>query len=130
MKTVGNVLWFVLAGLWLGLGYILAGVLNCLLIVTIPFGIASFRLAKYAFWPFGREIVNRSRRTGFFVTVGNVIWFLISGIWLAMANILVGALLCVTIVGIPFGIVSFRMATLAVAPLGKEIVPRGCAGDD
>ncbi|MCC7076001.1 MAG: YccF domain-containing protein [Acidimicrobiia bacterium] len=124
MKTIGNVLWFLFAGLWLGIGYMIAGVINCLLVVTIPFGIASFRLARYAFWPFGREVVNRERRIGFWVSAGNVIWFLVSGLWLAIGHVLVGALLCATIVGIPFGIVSFRMATLALAPLGKEVVPK------
>jgi uncharacterized membrane protein YccF (DUF307 family) len=123
MRTLGNILWFLLAGWWLALGYVLAGLVAVVLIVTIPFGIASFRLAGYALWPFGRVVVSKpSAGVGSFV--GNVIWFLLSGLWLAIGQILTGILLCLTIIGIPFGIASFKMAVLAIAPLGKEVVPR------
>jgi uncharacterized membrane protein YccF (DUF307 family) len=123
MRFIGNVLWLILAGFWLAIGYALAGILMFILIITIPFGIASFRLAGYALWPFGRVVVSKpSAGVGSFV--GNVIWFLLSGLWLAIGQILTGILLCVTIIGIPFGIASFKMAVLAIAPLGKEVVPR------
>jgi uncharacterized membrane protein YccF (DUF307 family) len=123
MRFIGNVLWLILAGFWLAIGYALAGILMFILIITIPFGIASFRLAGYALWPFGRVVVSKpSAGVGSFV--GNVIWFLLSGLWLAIGQILTGILLCLTIIGIPFGIASFKMAVLAIAPLGKEVVPR------
>ena len=122
MRTIGNILWLLLAGVWLAIGYVIAGILNCLLIITIPFGIASFRLASYALWPFGRTVVAKPS-AGAISTIGNIIWFVISGIWLAMAHVIAGVLLCLTVIGIPFGIASFKMAGLALFPLGKDIVP-------
>ena len=122
MRTIGNILWLLLAGVWLAIGYVIAGILNCLLIITIPFGIASFRLASYALWPFGRTVVAKPS-AGAISTIGNIIWFVISGVWLAMAHVIAGVLLCITVIGIPFGIASFKMAGLAVFPLGKDIVP-------
>ena len=122
MRTIGNIVWLLLAGVWLAIGYVIAGILNCLLIFTIPFGIASFRLASYALWPFGRTVVAKPS-AGAISTIGNIIWFVISGVWLAMAHVIAGALLCLTVIGIPFGIASFKMAGLALFPLGKDIVP-------
>jgi uncharacterized membrane protein YccF (DUF307 family) len=122
MKTLLNVLWFVLSGLWLALGYLVAGVLLCLLIVTIPFGIACFRLAAFVLWPFGRAVVRRPE-AGAPSTVANVIWFVLAGLWMAVAHVLLGVLLCLTIIGIPLGLGNFKLAAVAIAPLGKEIVP-------
>jgi uncharacterized membrane protein YccF (DUF307 family) len=122
VRFLGNVLWFFIAGLWLAIGYVIAGVINCILIITIPFGIASFRLASYALWPFGRTVVAKPT-AGVASGIGNVIWFVLSGVWLAIGHVIAGLILCVTIIGIPFGIASFKMAGLALFPLGKEIVP-------
>jgi uncharacterized membrane protein YccF (DUF307 family) len=121
MRTVGNLLWFVLAGWWLALAYALAGVLACLLIVTIPFGIASFRLAGYALWPFGRRVVVR-RGAGVASAIGNVLWILLFGWELALLHLVAGLLLMVTIIGIPFGIASIKLAVLALVPLGTQVV--------
>ncbi|MFI0215595.1 YccF domain-containing protein [Streptomyces lydicus] len=122
MKTILNVLWLVLSGFWLALGYILAGIICCVLIITIPFGIASFRIAGYALWPFGRTaVVRHDAGTG--SVVGNVIWFIFAGWWLALGHIVTGLALCVTIIGIPFGIANFKMIPLSLVPLGREIVP-------
>jgi uncharacterized membrane protein YccF (DUF307 family) len=121
MRLLGNLLWLLLAGLWLALGYLVAGVVTCLTIIGIPFGIASFRLGGYALWPFGRTVVARPTAGGL-TFLGNVIWFLLGGLWLALAHVLVGLLLCLTIIGIPFGVASFKMAGLALAPLGKEVI--------
>ena len=121
MRVIGNILWFILAGLWLAIGYLVAGIVMCILIITIPFGVASFRLAGYALWPFGRVVV-RKPTAGAASVIGNIIWFLLAGWWLALAQVAFGLVLCITIIGIPFGIASFKMAGLAVAPLGKEIV--------
>lgn len=128
MRTVGNILWLLLSGLWMAIGYAFAGVVMCLLIVTIPFGIASFRLASYALWPFGRTVVPRAD-TGAASCLGNVIWFLLAGVWLAIAQVVTGVFLCLTVIGIPFGVASFKMAGLALAPLGKDIVPIGSVRD-
>jgi uncharacterized membrane protein YccF (DUF307 family) len=122
LRFLGNVIWLLIAGLPLALGYALAGVVACLLIVTIPFGIASFRLALYALWPFGRTIVDKPG-AGAPSVLGNVLWFLIAGWWLALSHLLLGIAFIVTILGIPFGVASLKMAYLAVFPLGKEIVP-------
>jgi uncharacterized membrane protein YccF (DUF307 family) len=98
-----------------------AGVVMCILIVTIPFGIAAFRLAAYVLWPFGRTVVRRAD-AGAASTIGNVIWFVLAGLWIAIAHIVTGVLLCLTIIGIPLGIANIKLAAVAVAPLGKEIV--------
>jgi len=122
VRTLLNVLWLVLSGFWLALGYAVAGIIMCLLIITIPFGIASFRLAAYVLWPFGRSVVRRPD-AGAASGVGNVLWFLLVGLWMAIAHLILGFLLCLTIVGIPLGLGNFKLAAVAVAPLGKEIVP-------
>ena len=122
MKTLLNVLWLVLCGFWMAIGYVIAGVICCVLIVTIPFGLASFRIANYALWPFGREVVVR-RDAGAASAIGNVIWFVFAGIWLAIGHAISGALLCLTIIGIPLGIASFKMIPISLLPLGREIVP-------
>jgi len=122
LRFIGNVIWLLIAGLPLAIGYAIAGAIACLLIVTIPFGIASFRLAFYALWPFGQAIVERPE-AGAPSVIGNVLWFLIAGWWLALSHVVLGVAFIVTIIGIPFGIASLKMAYLAVFPLGKEIVP-------
>ena len=122
LNFVLNVLWLVLCGLWMAIGWAIAGAVMLILIITIPFGIAAFRFAGYALWPFGRTIVERSD-AGAPSVVGNVIWFLLAGIWIAIGHLTTGVLLCLTIIGIPFGVANFKLAFLALFPLGKEIVP-------
>ncbi|HWJ52545.1 MAG TPA: YccF domain-containing protein [Propionibacteriaceae bacterium] len=121
MRTVLNVIWFVFSGFWLWIAYVLAGILCCLLIITIPWGIASFRMANYAVWPFGREVVSRPR-AGVLSFLGNVIWVIAAGWWLALTHIVTGLLLCLTIIGIPMGIANFKLIPISLMPLGKEIV--------
>jgi uncharacterized membrane protein YccF (DUF307 family) len=122
VRTILNILWLVLSGFWLALGYAFAGVVMVLLIITIPFGIASFRLAAYVLWPFGRTVVRRPD-AGAASAIGNVIWFILVGLWMAIAHLVLGLLLCLTIIGIPLGIGNFKLAAVAIAPLGKQIVP-------
>lgn len=121
MKTLGNLLWFVLSGLWLGLGYLGAGVLACLTLVGIPFGIQSFKLASYVMWPFGRHLEDQP---GHRLSKGalNVVWIVVGGFWLALAHVALGALLCLTLVGIPFGVKNFSMARLALFPFDHGVV--------
>jgi uncharacterized membrane protein YccF (DUF307 family) len=121
VRTLLNVIWFVFSGFWLWIAYMLAGILCCLLIVTIPWGIASFRMANYAVWPFGREVVSKPR-AGVLSFLGNVIWVIAAGWWLALTHIVTGLLLCVTIIGIPMGIANFKLIPISLMPLGKEIV--------
>ncbi len=121
MKTVLNILWLVLCGFWLAVGYVVAGVVMCILVITIPFGIASFRLGAYALWPFGRTVVPKPG-AGAGSVIGNVLWFVLAGLWMAIAHIITGVALCLTIIGIPLGVADFKLAAVAVAPLGKDIV--------
>jgi uncharacterized membrane protein YccF (DUF307 family) len=121
LRLILNVLWLVLSGFWLAILYFFFGVLMCLLIITIPFGIASFRLAGYVLWPFGR-VVRRKPGAGVASAIGNVIWFVLAGLWLALSHIATGIVLCLTIIGIPLGLGNFKLAAVALFPLGKEIV--------
>jgi uncharacterized membrane protein YccF (DUF307 family) len=121
MNTLLNVIWLVLAGLWLAIGYVVAGIICCILIITIPFGIASFRIAGYALWPFGRTVV-RDPKSGALATIGNVIWVIVAGIWLAIGHLTTGIALCITIIGIPLGIANFKLIPVSLLPLGARIV--------
>lgn len=124
MKTLLNIIWLVFSGFWLFLGYALAGIICCVLIITIPWGIASFRMANYVLWPFGRQVVQKPT-SGVFSFLGNVIWFIFAGLWLAIGHIVSGVALAITIIGIPLAIADFKMIPISLAPLGKEIVPTG-----
>jgi uncharacterized membrane protein YccF (DUF307 family) len=126
VRFVLNVIWLVLCGFWMAIGYVVAGVVCCLLVVTIPFGIASFRIANYALWPFGRTAV-RKPSAGVGSALGNVVWVLVAGIWLAIGHVVTGVLLCVTIIGIPLGLANFKLIPISLFPLGKDIVPIGGA---
>jgi uncharacterized membrane protein YccF (DUF307 family) len=123
MAVLGNLLWLVLAGWWVALGYVVAGVVNILTIIGIPFGIQAFKLAGYALWPFGRVVVTTDAAGGLLALVGNVIWLILTGWELALAHLVAGGLLCLTVVGIPLGIASFKMVWLALVPFGKQVVP-------
>lgn len=121
IKLLLNLIWLVLAGVWLAIGYAVVGVLMCILIITIPFGIASFRLANFVLWPFGRTLVPRPGADAP-STIGNVLWFVLAGLWIAIAHVVTGVALCITIIGIPFGWANIKLAAVALFPLGKEIV--------
>ncbi|MGQ0837014.1 YccF domain-containing protein [Actinokineospora sp.] len=122
MRLLLNVIWLVLCGFWMALGYLLAGVICCILIITIPFGLASFRIANYALWPFGRTVEVR-RDAGAPSLVGNVVWIIFAGWWLTIGHIVTGLLLCLTIIGIPLGIANFKLIPVSLVPLGTRIVP-------
>jgi len=122
VRILLNLLWLVLSGIWFFVAYVLAGIVMCVFIITIPFGIASFRLAAYVLWPFGRTVVRRPT-AGAASTIGNILWFVLIGIWMAIAHLISGLLLCLTIIGIPLGLGNFKLAAVAIAPLGKDIVP-------
>lgn len=123
MNAILNIIWLVFGGIWLALGYALAGIVCCLLIVTIPFGVASFRIAAYALWPFGRTVIDTRHGPGFFSTLGNIIWLLVAGIWIAIGHVLTAVAQAITIIGIPLAIANIKMIPLSLMPLGKQIVP-------
>ena len=127
MKTIGNVLWFVLAGIWLAIGYAAFGLLMCITIIGIPFGIQAFKLAGFVLWPFGRTVVPREGGLAPLEMVFNILWLLFAGWELFLASLLAGVLLCITIIGIPFGIQAFKLSILALWPFGRTIVSEGDA---
>jgi uncharacterized membrane protein YccF (DUF307 family) len=121
MRTLLNLIWLIFAGFWLALGYFLAGVICCVLIITIPFGIAAFRIGVFALWPFGKTVVRRGD-AGAMSMIGNVIWLIFAGLWLAIGHIVSGVALCLTIIGIPLGLANFKLIPVSLMPLGAEIV--------
>jgi len=122
VRVVLNIIWLLLAGIWLAIAYAVLGLICFVLIITIPFGIASWRIAGYALWPFGRTVIRRPD-AGIGSAIGNVIWMIVAGIWLAIGHLVTGILLCLTIIGIPLGIADFKMIPISLLPLGREIVP-------
>lgn len=123
MKTLLNIIWLVLGGFWLALGYFAAGIVCCVLIVTIPWGIASFRIAAYTLWPFGRTVVDKPGSGNVFTLLGNVIWLLVAGIWIAIGHVVTAFAMAITIIGIPLAIANLKLIPVSLMPLGKQIVP-------
>lgn len=126
MKTVLNVIWLIFSGIWMAIGYAIAGLICCILIITIPWGIACFRIAAYALWPFGYRVVDR-HDSGIASGIGNVIWLIVAGIWITIGHVFAGIAFCLTIIGIPFGIAHFKMIPVSLMPLGREIVSTDAA---
>lgn len=124
MKTLLNVIWVVLGGFWLALGYFLAGILACILIITIPAGVASFRMARYVLWPFGKSVVPKAN-AGAGSVIMNILWFIIAGWWLALGHIMAALAQALTIVGLANAYVSLKMIPVTCFPFGKEIVDNG-----
>nr|WP_202917418.1 YccF domain-containing protein [Rhodococcus aetherivorans] len=117
-----NIIWLVFGGLWLALGYFLAGLICFVLIITIPFGIASFRIGMYALWPFGKTVVDKPT-AGAGSLIGNVIWVVVAGIWLALGHVVTAIAMAITIIGIPLALANLKMVPISLLPLGKDIVP-------
>ena len=122
VRTLLNIIWLLLCGIWMALGYLLAGVICCLLIITIPFGLASFRIASFALWPFGRTLVRRAD-AGAPSVIGNVIWIIFAGLWLAIAHVLTAIALGLTIIGLPLAVANLKLVPVSLTPLGRVIVP-------
>jgi len=122
VKVAGNIIWLLLAGIWLFIGYVIAGILNCIFIITIPFGVQSFKLAAFAIWPFGRTVVDRPGASALGSGCGNILWFVLGGWYMALVHFVTGILLCLPVITIPLAIQDFKLAGLALAPFGKEIV--------
>ncbi len=122
MRTLLNIIWLVFGGIWLAIGYAVAGVLFCVLIVTIPLGVASFRMASYALWPFGRAVV-RKPDAGAGAVVLNVVWIVLAGWWLALGHVVTAVVQAITIIGIPLAIANLKMIPISLVPYGKQIVP-------
>ena len=121
MRLILNILWLVFGGLLLALGYAVAGLICFVLVVTIPFGVASFRMANYALWPFGRTVVPKSS-AGVGSAIGNVLWFIFAGWWLALGHIATAIAQAITIIGIPLAVANVKLIPVSLFPLGHEIV--------
>ncbi len=122
MNFVLNIIWLIFGGIWLALGYIAAGIVACIFIVTIPAGVASFRMASYALWPFGRAVVDKRGGSAGVSAVMNIIWFVIAGVWLALGHVATAIAQAVTIIGIPLAIANLKMIPVTCFPFGKEII--------
>ena len=121
MRAILNIIWLLFGGIWLALGYFLFGLLACVLIITIPAGIASFRMGTYALWPFGKTVVTKPT-SGAGSALMNGIWFVIGGLWLAIGHLTTAAAQAITIVGIPLAIANLKMIPVTCFPFGKQIV--------
>jgi uncharacterized membrane protein YccF (DUF307 family) len=121
LNVLLNVIWLVLSGLWLAIAYTAAALVCFVLIITIPFGVAALRIALFALWPFGRTVVRREDAGGGSF-IGNVLWFILCGWWLALLHIVSGVLLCLTIIGVPLGVANFKLIPISLFPFGREIV--------
>jgi uncharacterized membrane protein YccF (DUF307 family) len=123
VRVLLNLIWLIFGGLWLALGYAVVAVVMFILIITIPFGIASARIALFCLWPFGRTLIRRED-AGAASVIGNVIWLILAGWWLALGHIVTGVLMCLTIIGIPLGLANFKLFRVALTPFGRERVDR------
>ena len=121
MRVLLNVIWLIFGGLLLALGYAVVALVMFLLIITIPFGIASARIALFCLWPFGRTLVRRPD-AGAGSLIGNVLWFVLAGWWLALGHLITGVLMCVTIIGIPLGLANFKLIPVSLVPFGRDII--------
>jgi uncharacterized membrane protein YccF (DUF307 family) len=122
MNIIGNLIWLIFGGLVTALEYLISSIILCVTIIGIPFGLQTLKLAQLALWPFGKEIRQRKGAVGCLSTLMNVLWLLFGGIWICLSHLGFGILLCVTIIGIPFGIQHFKLAALALTPFGREVV--------
>jgi uncharacterized membrane protein YccF (DUF307 family) len=122
MRLLLNIIWFVVAGLWMAIAYALAALICFVLIITIPFGIAALRIGLFALWPFGKTVIRRAD-AGAGSMLGNVLWVVLCGWWLALGHLITGALLCLTIIGLPLALANFKLIPVSLLPFGREIVP-------
>jgi uncharacterized membrane protein YccF (DUF307 family) len=135
MRAIGNFLWFILGGVWMGIAWWLFGLIAFVSIIGIPWGKACFVIGQFTFFPFGKEAIDRVELsgqedvgTGVLGALGNVVWFILAGIWLAIGHVLCALMSFITIIGIPFGIQHLKLAGISLAPIGKTIVTIEVAG--
>lgn len=122
MSLFGNLIWLLFGGIIIAIEYVIASILLMITIIGIPFGLQTLKLGMLALWPFGQTAINRPAASGCLSTLMNIIWIFVGGIWISLTHLLFGALLSITIIGLPFGMQHFKLAGLALTPFGKEIV--------
>lgn len=124
MKILGNLLWLIFGGIIIAVEYLIASFLLMITIIGIPFAVQTIKLGLLALWPFGADTVQSSRSSGCLYILMNIIWILVGGIWIALSHFAFGLILCITIIGIPFGMQHFKLAGIALTPFGRDIVHR------
>ena len=134
MSTIGNIIWILLGGIWMSIGWVIAGAIMYLTVIGIPWGRSCFVIARFTLFPFGHEAVSRRAvtgqedlGTGSAGMLGNIVWLLLAGWWLALGHVLAGLATCLTVIGIPFGVQHFKLAGISLMPVGKTIVPKELA---
>ena len=132
MSTIGNIIWILLGGIWMSIGWVIAGAIMFVTIIGIPWGRSCFVIARFTLFPFGHEAVSRRTvtgredlGTGIAGVLGNIVWLLLAGWWLALGHVLASVAMCLTVIGIPFGIQHFKLAGISLMPVGQTIVPKG-----
>ena len=122
MNFLGNLIWLIFGGLIIAIEYFIGSIVLMITIVGIPFGIQTLKMASLSLWPFGRDTVVHSRASGCLYILMNIIWLLTGGLWIAATHAIFGVLLCITIIGIPFGLQHFKLTAIALSPFGRDIV--------
>lgn len=124
MNFLGNLIWLIFGGIIIAIEYLIGSIILMATIVGIPFGLQTLKMASLSLWPFGRDTVVHSRASGCLYIIMNIIWLLTGGIWIAMTHAVFGLILCITIIGIPFGLQHFKLTAIALSPFGRDIVSR------
>jgi uncharacterized membrane protein YccF (DUF307 family) len=124
MNFLGNIIWLIFGGIIIAIEYFIGSIILMITIVGIPFGIQTMKMASLSLWPFGRDTVVHSRASGCLYIIMNIIWLLTGGIWIAITHAVFGVILCITIIGIPFGLQHFKLTAIALSPFGRDIVSR------
>jgi uncharacterized membrane protein YccF (DUF307 family) len=122
VKILGNLVWLIFGGIIIAIEYFIGSLVLFITIVGIPFGLQTLKMASMAIWPFGRDTRVHERASGCLYILMNVIWLIFGGIWIAITHAFFGVLLCITIIGIPFGLQHFKLTAIAINPFGRDIV--------
>ena len=124
MNFLGNLIWLIFGGLIIAVEYLIGSIILMITIVGIPFGIQTLKMASLSLWPFGRDTVVHSRASGCLYILMNIIWLLTGGLCIALTHAIFGLILCITIIGIPFGLQHFKLTAIALSPFGRDIVSK------
>ena len=124
MNFLGNLIWLIFGGIIIAIEYLIGSIILMATIVGIPFGLQTLKMASLSLWPFGRDTVVHSRASGCLYIIMNIIWLLTGGIWIAITHAIFGVILCITIIGIPFGLQHFKLTAIALSPFGRDIVSK------
>ncbi len=122
-NLLGNLVWLIFGGLMAAIGYFVGGFVLCLTIIGIPWGLQCFKLASLVLWPFGKKVINENREMGCLNIFCNIVWILCGGLYTAIVHIVMGIILCLTIIGIPWGRQHFKLMEISLVPFGKKIIP-------